>query len=441
MGVLQRKKGDVSQEAVKENLSIENYIPKTPFSEKVMIHREFGKVWAGEYTATMFRCEPTSREFIGGSKYPWEHLIRKVLGKANIPHMIRSPKERFHIYTQELGCAPLKFIRMWNACMCKAFIHKDTRAIADKFCRGNKGRFSEDKLNTLADRREVILTAMEDGQENIIPFLLRWNNPRSVSELRKAMGKGLWKRVIKNSIHRNKLLACYSIHGKAYHGGGSIRSGSVKGVLDYPSGLLMYGVPDTIHNLLPTIKRERIIGKKDKVLKLIERVGDSQRMLDQLPEVSKPKGISNWNSNQWEEWHTKLRELINLKKYSRDTIDWVTKYDLSSINNKGEHEYTCEILSNKYDIRCEGEAMSHCVAAYGQRVEAVAYMVVSMKEKSTNKRHSTWGFHFSEDTGFTSSQAYKHSNKHITESNAIEVGKKLLLTLNKQYKELLDEGV
>ena len=428
-------------------------------NEKVMLSWETGSVFVGkEIQLTKFNTI-THRFPWKSDKWVWEEALCKLMGwdlhkiQMNIPFQ----KDRGSYYTYKLGVRPTKFLEMYHACMCKAFIPQDLRCVVDKFCRKAVGRLDHGLIENLTLYQDTIRELLSDGMEQIIPLFLttredlwkKYELTPSVSNLRKILGKGLWKKVLKNSNYRNKMIASVLYRDTLFT--------KVQLLQQLPTGLIPWQCP--VYNL-PSLdearifKELRIIGKKRLQQKITHIIKDTKMMSGTLS-LPIPKSSTKWSVEKWEKHHDYLVEQQRLQRYSKDKFEWLEIFEKEYKTESGE--YTAHILDNAFDIREEGDSMHHCVGGYSDSVKRGTYLVLSIRDKE-GLRSSTLGLRVAkkdvrkltwsggDDTGMkmdigggiTFSQHYKKCNQSVVCKREEAFAKDLLIKLNIQYKT---EGV
>ncbi len=430
----------VQVKEVKRKVKVLNkttYKPKTPYEVKMEIVKGDKVLTAGAYSVTRFTPIQSYRKKTEFQKSaPWERFIMDVLDLGfDFLSDYKKPQDRYWIYTQELGCTPKTFVRMWNACCCKVFIDQDMKDVAIKYCKGRMGWYDKTKLRHLETNKEVIQQLLKDNMENIIPFALL--NPLkddfTVKGFRKVVGKSTWKTILKQSTHRNRLMSQILEDHKYYQ-----RKDATWLIVlvNYPTSLLPTARDQHLvdEGLIPLIKKGRFMTKKDKVQNLHNIYKDTLRMERQLPEVRRPRGHTKWGVEDLTEWHDSLIEKITAKDFSKDEITWVDSYNLDDVEGG---EFSATLLKSAFDIKMEGETMKHCVGGYANRVVKADYLVISIKDKE-GLRYSTLGLNFREG-GFRFNQHYMACNQSVDCPEAKLYAVRILDSLNKQYKKLTEE--
>lgn len=407
-------------------------------TDKVWLVWSEGEVCLGDITVKDFK--PIPRKHVsGGNKntFAWEAGLCNSLGwsEFDIKQDLPFPKDRLKYYTYKLGVRPTKFVEMYNACMCKAFIPVELSSVANKFCRRYMGRFDVNLIRNLNTNKSLMVELVADGMEQIIPFFLNtpsfvWEHYKctpSVRNFRKIVGKGLWKKLLRNSIHRsNKIAFCLE--------GTEDIKGRLAELQQLPTGLLPKNrfEPIPVPEEAVMFKRMRIIGNKQKQRDISNKIRDTKRMSNNLG-YDLPKNSIKWNMNKWTEHHEYLREMTNLQKYSKDVFEWLKVFDKEYTSTCGK--YTATILDNAFDIREEGDAMRHCVGGYSTSVKNESYLVLSIRNAECN-RESTLGLRVhKEDSKISFGQHYKKCNKRVECEYEDQFAKDLLKILNEQYNK------
>lgn len=371
----------------------------------------------------------------GGSiskNHPWEEFICNIIGSTffEVKSVLPFHKDRMKYYTNMLRCRPTKFVEMYNACMCKAFIPHNLSHIADKFCRKRLGRFNRNMVSRLNERKEFIIQLEKDNMRNVVPFFLESSDEHSVTSFRKLVGKSTWKKLLRNSESRNKKLAHYFYNRRNWYGEDDKYS------LQYLSTLPSSLIPKNVFGDVPSLeevslfKHMKILTKPFEQGRISNTVKDCKRMANNLGRCL-PKGHTKWNYGEWYQHHEKLVELTNLKKYSKDRFEWLDV--LKDINLESEN-YTGDILDNAFDIRNEGDAMKHCVGEYSGSVENGDYIVISIRNKEDGDRSSTLGLNvYKGEKSFTvkHSQHYKQCNKRVECAEEKEFAQNIITAVNK----------
>lgn len=361
--------------------------------------------------------------------YPWEQYIDKYFDVKD-SWKIHFQKDRLAYYKKALGGNPKTYVREFQACMFKAFIPEDLRHIVHNFCRtGKKRLWLPKQVTTVPEKAETLRQMIKDGQTNITPFLLASDECFDVSDFRKHLGKGAWKKLLKNSPTRNHLIC------------EAMRKGFVKGgvfeAMNYPSTILKN--PENRLGVYPLeavelMKKDKVLTKVDIHHKYVQVIKDTKNMYRQLGREL-PKQAAKWDLNKWEEKHEWCIEQINLKKYSKDAFQWMNGLHKTFTADNG---FTAEILDNAFAIRTEGDRMKHCVGSYSERVQDQKYLVVSIKD-SDGKNYSTLGCYLRiDEDGYVEAsfnQHYRHCNKRVEDVQVKDFADWIIVQINKQFKE------
>lgn len=356
--------------------------------------------------------------------YPWEGTMKdfKVPSES---FNIYFQKDRLQYWTKYLGITPKRLVKIYQACMFKAFIPQDLKEIAQKYCRssGKKRPFIKEYIQSLNDRQHIIRQCLQDGQENIIPFIISNNRTETPSEFRSTIGKSMWKKLLKQSKTRNYLI-CETMRKGLYT--------SLEDVIGIPTSVLKNpargcSYDDTIIGLL---KKDKSLTKPEYHGKICNTVTDTKRMYQQLG-LPIPKQSSKWDIIKWEDKHSWCVEQINLKKYSPTPFPWMkglTKESTSACGN-----YRAILLDNALAIRSEGDKLHHCVGMYSGRVRDGKYLVWHIEDISGDNQ-STLGCYLTEGK-VSFNQHYGHCNSRVTEDGVLAFREQLIKGLQKEIKK------
>ena len=374
----------------------------------------------------------------GFKKHGWEEYLCKVssLDYWELKSTFPFQKDRFKYYTYKLGVTPKKFISMFNASMVRAHIPVEFYDLAKKLIKGSRGHYDTRAIISLNTNKKVLLECIDDNMTNVIPFILFlgdmfWKGKDiTVSSLRGILGKGLWKKVLKNSITRNKSLALSF----------SIRRG-IKELQEIPSSLLSrvrvnYYQESRVPTLIEAnvLKKMKCLTKKDLHKKVIDTIYDTKRMYNTLGK-DVPKQHIQWDYTKWVEQHDYCVEQIRLKNYSKDKFKSVVELDKEYLSKCSE--YKALLLDNAFDIKTEGDIMHHCVGSYSTDVKEGHYLVFSILDKE-GKRSSTLGISLRGGI-WSFNQHYGHCNARVENEKEIQFAKDITKSINKQIKLLEGE--
>lgn len=371
--------------------------------------------------------------------FAWEEPLCNLLGLKHYDILTKLPfqKQRMQYYTKYLGISPKRFISIYNANMCKAFIPESLSDFTKRTCRMRLGHYDKIAIENINKNKKLIEQCLEDGMENITPFFMfirtaYKDNEDSVTLLRKKVGKGLWKQFLKNSFTRNKNICI------TYNNSFDRNSHPLKDLQQIPSGLLCRSRNRSPIGVIAAnvIKTHKLITKTETHNKIEHTIDDTLSMYKQL-EKPLPKQHTKWTLDKWNKQHEWCIEQINLKRYSKAVFECLEGLQRTYQSSCGK--YTATLLDSAYDIRNEGDAMHHCVGSYSDRVKNGNYLVLSIRTKTDDKRSSTLGlYRFSErnKVGVRFSQQYKYCNGIVTDENELSFTDNIMRDLDKQLKQM-----
>ena len=277
-----------------------------------------------------------------------------------------------------------------------------------------RGKIARKPQGYLIDRwienREIISTAYKDNQKTIIPLCMKLNcTPKQLKDM---VGRANWKKLLRNSITRNNILADMV----AFKGG---KWDNIDNIIDLPPTYLKYSYRDSwySHEVLSIGAKlavaGRYISKDGKCYNVCSMIHDTINMFDYLGEKYNP----DWSENRWREEHDKASEKITSRKHSKTPFVYSTEL----IKFYEDDKFTATLLDSPFAVAKEGSEMGHCVASYSDACSEGKYCVYSIVEKETQIR-STIGIHitpWSEGVMvYRKQQHYRRHNKSINDEEA-----------------------
>lgn len=331
-------------------------------------------------------------------------------------------------FTKKYGMTPTTFSKMHNKLVTDLWIDP-VRELSKRLCFDNSRRPKEYLMHKLHDNLPAIKQAQEDGIDNVIPLLMATGS--SPEQLKKDLGKSLWKSLCKNSFTRNSHIAKLVMRLPHYYGN------NLKLLNSFPSKYLKKGgrfYLDFTEASLWVVNNNLYDNTYDSPYRrhsgFIHLYGDTETMSKQL---GKPFNKS-WTLAQMERKHEEYTQLVNLRKFSPERLDSLEGIKVVEGSLNG---YEYKLLDSRLLIANEGSEMRHCVASYIERVVSGRYLVYSITKEG--KRSSTLGIDiFQQDIGKPSkyllNQHYGFANKCIEDENEKEVAELIIKELNKEKK-------
>lgn len=320
------------------------------------------------------------------------------------PNWSKHPKEANKEMTKLFGCTPSKFLKLVNGIMYKIFIAsiKDKYGVkfVNKYCYNYDSNVSRrpDNIAILSIHKNSVFIdeVIKDGLMNLVPFVIYHGKTPSV--MKASIGKYTWKRIAKNSLHRNLLIA------KSWHG--------IEVAHNLPSTLLKdkCGLCKDSYNYIAK-HCKGIWGNPRKVRDVGMFFQDTKNMLLRLG-----KNVNiNWSLRRLQEEHDRASKELLMREYPNTPYTWIQNIPSIIKHNK----YTAELLTNSFDIAEEGLLMRHCVAFYAETASLGDYVVYSIKN-SMGERYSTLGLTRDKETGKVRfQQHYRKDNLMVRDADAI----------------------
>lgn len=272
-------------------------------------------------------------------------------------------------FTKEVGITPSAFAKMMNALQYKYLILPQSEWV--KKYAYNRGKISENKYKSVVRMKEHLEQAKKDGIENIIPFIVKYE--MTPHELKKYMGKGLWKSLCKNSHYKNYLIAEKDIKMRAAAGQSIPQSTTA----------LRYGVEDSFLAMRDIKWKDVPTKGRAWWLQCLQRnARDYFRMQDEMgipAEEMKWSNIDQLHNNAIRVY----RERQRLSAYGEFNLPQYIPREFT------EDGYVFTLLTTGQEVVDEGVEMHHCVGSYAGMVakgQYLVYRVHKLNEDGTEER-------------------------------------------------------
>lgn len=329
-------------------------------------------------------------------------------------------------FTATYGVTPTRVVKIFNAAVFKSAIipYKEYFSL---FYR--RKSINPEQFTKVAKNLELLDQAIKDGQRNILPLILDQGLPPH--KLKSVFGKGTWKKLTKNSFHRNKLL---------------VNCKDIPEVMNYDSTALKiaykhWGLKPSAHHWL-----KHVVGvpyskhiESDASMKLTT-YSDTKDMAARLQLPFNEK----WSLLKMDEKHAEYsrlqQHLAEQHRIVRDkdcaerlvklkAIDLSTFYKQTTWEKDG---VTATILTTYERIVEEGSEMHHCVSGYAEHCLNKDYVVVSLTDgtiRTTLGAHTDLGIDSS--YRFSENQHYGKCNSRVEDERFISLANEVITSLNK----------
>ena len=344
---------------------------------------------------------------------------------------LNNPSKEFY---KNHAVTPSQFCKVFNAAVFKSAIapYKNFASLYFQRKSNIPGKFA-----SVVKNHDLLVQAMKDGQKNILPIIN--NCGKTPKELKKELGKGLWKKLCANSFYRNKLIANTT----------EVYECSIK----WDSGALKGHHPRARH-WTKNVCKIPYVKMKGSYTEEVQLFLDTERMADNM-------GLpfnENWSKLKMKEKHDEYmniqirdreEELKKRDELYRLKIEKLQSVDLSKVYPQIEFELDgvrATILTTYEQIRQEGITMCHCVWSYAEEAMDGAYVVVHI---SGDSEESTLGLSLSNKwvlesrlsreegiistqsvRNFTLNQHYGKCNSQVKSENHKAVAKVVIEYLN-----------
>lgn len=335
-------------------------------------------------------------------------------------------------FSKKYGMGPKHFKKILIASVYTQVIRPREDVV--KFYCMRKDGISFYALDRFLENEHVFTQAYEDAKrgiaENVIPFV--WVNRMDTQQLKKALGKSLWKRICKNSTNKNRLLAVST----------PLRSLNEE-ILNMPSGGLKERIKDyaaplgLLRGMKGYVASYSRLNSYNK-MKFVDAYRMSSRLgveFDYTVVKNKPNdkdSIADAGrriSLLHDEYVLKLNE--QKQKESMTPFDFneniINEIELLGVKIKR--------LNSPFEMQEEGKMMHHCVSSYSHAVKSGSYVVYHLQHE---REHATLGISIldRENTSiFKKDQMYGVCNRPVTDENIIKASEMLLNILNEKQKD------
>lgn len=382
-----------------------------------------------EVLSNLFWKKLTTRELVKGL---WEvretnetYQKKTKWGFTNL-HKKEVIRNGYKDFTTTYGVRPTRVVKIFNAAVFKNAIipYKEYFSLFYQRKSIDPAQFIKVVKNA-----ELLGQAIKDGQKNILPLILNQELPPQ--KLKSMLGKGVWKKLTRNSFHRNKILVNYKY---------------IPEVMNYDSTALKiaYGYwspkPSAHHWLKHVVGVPYSKHKESDASMKLTTYSDTKDMAARLQLPFNEK----WSLRKMEEKHTEYsrlqqrfaeqRRIVRDKDYAERLVK-LKAIDLSTFYKQTTWEkggVTATILTTYERIVEEGSEMHHCVAGYAEHCLNKDYVVVRLTDGTIR---TTLGV--STDLGidssyrFSENQHYGKCNSRVEDERFISLANEVITSLNK----------
>ncbi len=391
------------------------------------------------------------------SKLNWKR-ISSTLGYFH--NLKRSgTKENNKDLTKKLGISPKKFAHMIKGAQYKLWI-KGKEDLISKLC-VSLGSYSTSKIALLNKNWDVVQQYQKDGLDHLLPLAMYIG--KTTKELKRLVGKSVWKSLCNNSFYRNKLV-CSRLGECSDVNYGYFKRLTIASKI--PSSIYRYQGVFTVDEgslwASNILKKERRMCQPKSLDHLKYILYDTINMSRQLGAKFNPC----WSHKTMVERHDKYSKMITAKQYPDEFISCLRDIPVKEYHHKG---YTAKLLNTPLKIALQGRSQHHCVASYIRSVRDGEYLVYNVVHRDTEDTISTLGVNVREGTewvgrvpigdilipsfesiegsinqkrkrSFTFSQHYKANNKPVNDMYSTLIGGgKVTLGMKNSLESLAEE--
>lgn len=368
-------------------------------------------------------------------------------------------------FTDTYGITPTKLVKIAKGIIYEQVVKPNPQWA--KLCRKSNWQPSKEMFGFL-EHNELLEQCVKDGTENIIPLVALFG--RDAKGLRELFGKNPWKKIVKNSYTRNRLIFINCVNRYEYED--IDEKGILKKFLfwnEFPSTLLtsryvksayapwwMFDLAfkETKQPLKAMSTGRHADGGCGPTYDLIMMLMDTKNMAHRLDQPFDEK----WSLRRFREEHQRLilleRDRQQIRRASKDK-GYAEKL---KINFKDLHKWLDVVrwgdcvgtpLVNMQEVIDEGAKQGHCVGGYADYCAQGGYVVYSLEKNGVK---STLGVTFGKefrrvvnDDGtvtmeplrqrYILQQHYLAYNKDVTDSDMLKCAQEIVRELNERNKD------
>lgn len=255
--------------------------------------------------------------------------------------------------------------------------YKDSPSF-NRLCRnGRKRDLSPKRYKKWLEARSKILQAEADGLDNIVPWIWLFNeNP---SDLKKRLGKGLWKKLCARSLTFNLELSSVVFDSYDYD---KNYASIINLYADKPHWLIRFECRSSfcLEPLLAVEERANYIlsngnDTESNIRNWIRDCNDTKRMCHQL---NRPFN-SRWSKQRIKKEHDRAAKDLALLEEQHDNMEFP---DLDILEEKLKTrypDYDLKVLRSKACYKKESREQNHCLTSYAAKAALGKYLACSLE--------------------------------------------------------------
>ena len=321
--------------------------------------------------------------------------------------------------------------------------------LLDGIAYNNKRKAEGYVVTRVWENEPIVREVLPDGLGNIASLVAVFG--KTPAELRKFLGKSLWRKLSNNSKTRNYLLCKVLLSQERYNPRESDeeRLGDIKDNLLFlntlPSGVLRvvdYFSLDEFKYAYDKILRVRSVKVQVETLRgsreYHNNLGDLRRLIAIFKDTKRMSGMLNlpfnseWSEKTLKNKHDVYMSIYEEGRFSKDPFSCVEKLQgKETFTSKG---VVAKLIKSAYDLNVEGRELRHCVSSYYDLVgegRYIVYSIISKEQRSTLGIRVTSIWKAPEiQVLYFKDQIYGACNSQVTCKDTLEVVELILSELN-----------
>lgn len=348
-------------------------------------------------------------------QYTWPYYtpvftVKTVCGLMGIRGS--SPKTRNKAFTEQYNITPRKFAALCKAVHYKYYISPVKEWVGKYGFTAYKKYPDAQKVVAILRVKDKLEQAKKDGIENIAPLIIKTGN--SPHEMKKQLGKGLWKKLAHNSASRNKLIVQRTRYGSTIEALQSMSSTALK----------LYVSDEML--ALRDIPWKDVVGGKIDVKRIAIYINDYYQMQNQM-------GLPVSRELKWSTARSLHDESVRLYN-ERKRLSSIRDFNIppTILREFKRDEIIFSLLTSGQQVIDEGREMYHCVGSYTRSVANGGYLVYKVE----GEERATLGITISYEGGkadYMYQQCYKKCNEQVS-AKTKAAALSLIAALNKEGK-------
>ncbi len=290
-----------------------------------------------------------------------------------------NPKILYQGFTQQFGITPSRARNLVNKLLFKLWVVPYKDVIFKLAYRGFEKRLDDQVVREFWDNIEMIIPALEDKQESLVPLLM--GGGVTVCGIKSRLTKRQWKKLIQSSVHRAKMISNSPLELEFI-----LKENICNNLLRVDYLRTGYEIERSVIREVNRIAtRERFRSCKIRLQRQYNIIADTFRFHRELEkqEIFQQR-VGKLTASGWERVHDNLAEELLLKKDKQYATPF--RHRFSKPAARVADTFTDEsegvvvtYLNTPAALRIEGDKMHHCVGTYSRICKVGGSVIFSIQ--------------------------------------------------------------